>query len=299
MLKNRRIHKYRILIIDDKKEQLNSFKNFVDRGKPINIYGVDCDIEFCYVHVDIIKIYDNLYELNPYTIQELEKYCNKHFDLILMDYGYSFSGLNINDLYSQLFPDNKQIENKYPEALEGYIFNPSHLAQKVVAKHFNRHEGKIIVYTHIWKREEKLCPKDAILRENKISHSFPSADIELINTRIDFFNENENLLDNNEKKIDYFFAISKFLEGKIYLEIGKQLEKTKIKQYKYWIKKNFSFLLIFCAMFGAITQFLGSFIVSIYKDMPITAIFCIVFTLLITLLGGSFVIYLIEKKIKK
>ena len=212
------MNKYRVLVVDDKESVLNRIKYEI---KPKLVIDDDTwNIKIIPLHVKVNgSDEDEKYSIDENTILELGDYSKKPYDLILLDFGFKKEGSKILDTLRERYKDNLNIDK-----LEGKILNPNDLIKTCIEigakkhnkelisninKNFILHRSKILIYTYIHPALKKYVPSSGV-RENITSDLFPAASsIELLDTRVELFNDDEF----NEKYDERFYSylIAKYL----------------------------------------------------------------------------------------
>jgi hypothetical protein len=284
--------KFRVLVVDDKKQVLGSIKDRIEYSLQIGDDNFLVDLS-C-VEVEILKDKDG-FKISEKTYSDLHEKCKKPFDLILLDFGFVNKELNAIE---EILDRKRKSQNKTTrEIIDEVVLNPAHLVKQIhkapkyfrqIDKYFTNHSGPLFIYTYIPNKFERDYTS-ADVRRNVTNEHFPKANIQVIDARKELFNGNQ-FEDKHDKEF-YPFLISKFISLLIQKEISiKALNQTiNIKNKFQEIKKN-NRLKLFSAVFLSIfTGFLIPTIIDSVKEgnnieivtFTVSAVFAMVFLMII------------------
>jgi hypothetical protein len=303
----RKPKKYRVLIVDDKKEALDTDETSINT----TYHSSDSvwNIEINTVHINVVNQdnqdnQDNQYHIDENSINQLAQLAENPFDLLLLDFGYRT--VDVDYIYS-LMKDGFSLE-----IFEKHILNPKRLTeegnkllstQKVYNsfyKNFVKHKGNIIVYTYNSEKDRKIFPKISTYCYKVVKAAFThAANITVIDTRKEIFNGTKFESIKSENEPYYYFILAKYKEQLIRIEIAKK-EISIAKYIK--IKKTtkiIGLITLFGLLIGAGSEFFGSLIVDLFKNnQTLIASIILIFTLIIILFGGKLLLWLIERSMK-
>ncbi|PKP35420.1 MAG: hypothetical protein CVU00_02370 [Bacteroidetes bacterium HGW-Bacteroidetes-17] len=280
--------KFRVLVVDDKKDVLKSIRDRIDYN--VLIGDEIFNVELSCLDVEVIKDDDDNCKFSNKTFVELHDLCLKPFHLLLLDFGFVQKGIKTDDEILKL----KEIkpEKTLRELIDEVVLNPSHLVKQCyqepkyinrIKKIFIEHNGPLYLYTYIPNKfEEAYTSVD--VRKNVTNEHFPIAKINVIDTRKELFNNDQFDYIHDEEKEYYPFLISKFLSKIIQLEISKSIiDQTKLIRTKYIkIRKNNKLKMMSAIMLSLITGVLTPTIMdSIINESYISIV---VFTISIALI---------------
>jgi hypothetical protein len=254
------VKNFRVLVVDDKKPVLQALDDRIE--KKVIIGHEEFLIELLLLHVEVVGE-EGKYEFSQNTIENLHNFCQKAFDLMLLDFGYVKKGVNAEDRILEL--QEKNPEKDIRLIVDDIVLNPKHLVNRCkveykylskIKEFFINHKGIIIVYTFIPSRIERHYTS-ANVRENITNKVFIKANISVIDTRKELFNDSQ--FDEIKKKYEgyYPFLISKYLSKIIQFKIAETLLlsskiiKSDIKKIKR-NSKSISLATILLSLFTGI-----------------------------------------------
>lgn len=290
---------FRVLVVDDKKNVLDSIKDRIDRI--IKFGNEDCNIEIVCLEVEIHEQGGN-YQISETTITELYNLCEEPYDLLLLDFGFVKRGLNTVDEIKRIkgLSDEKTIR----EIIDKVVLNPSHLVSQsfIFPKYFKRinktfieHEGPIFIYTYIPNQFEQDYTS-ADVRRNVTNEQFPKAKITVIDTRKELFNNGQ--FDSKHDSEFYPFIISKFLSKIIHIELLESIViRTESIKKKYYNYRKFSRLKILSALLLSIlTGVLIPIIIETFNKGNILNLIMFGITIVLITAFVTYIIFNLEKQ---
>jgi hypothetical protein len=281
---------FRILVVDDKKPVLQAIGDWI---KPTFLVSdEEYKIELLKLAVNVVNDH-NGYVISEETIANLYNYCDKPFQLILLDFGFVKAGLKAVDEIFRLY--SLRTDKTLRQLVDEVVLNPSHLASqcsdesryfKKLERNFINHRGKLIIYTYIpGKIEAEYTCAD--VRKNVTNKNFPNADIQVIDTRKELFNNSMFDKIYSDEKEYYPFLISKYLSKIIHIEIAESLLKdtqqirVNLKRYR----RNNQIITISTLIASLITGiFIPSIVSSIEKGDYITTVAFLIMLLMIIII---------------
>lgn len=298
---------FRVLVVDDKKIVLDRIKYDVEHK--VKVGDEDWKVEIVTLHVKVEG--DDKKEefyIDESTIAELGKASKNPFDLILLDFGYK----------KENSPIIQKIIDKYGKdanlsKLDGKLLNPYDLIKasidicnkkknkeylKNIKNNFINHKKEIIIYTYTQPNIKKFFPSTAI-RENITFDSFPSSKkIELLDTSLELFNDEEFTEKFDEKYYSYLIAryLNKIIQFKIAEESIIHSKYIKVTR----TTKSISLIILIGGLIGAISEYIGSLMIKfVEQDQILPAILLLLFIIIVGVFLGKILIDFLEKRLKK
>lgn len=232
---------FRVLIIDDKLSVLNAMKDWIEHE--YDIAGEKYTIELNLLQVKVCEA-NGLYNIDSTTYENLGAFCNKSFDLILSDFGFVKEGTKVTNEVERIKEANKDIPTR--EIIDKIVLNPSSLVTESqnytktynkIKKNFIEFKGNFYIFTYIPSKLEREYTS-ADVRRNVTNKHFPRANLLLIDSRKELFNNSK--FDNKHDEEFYPFIIAKYLSKIIQLEIAKDIIKktADVRKRAATIKRN-------------------------------------------------------------
>jgi len=289
---------FRVLVVDDKRPVLNAMQDWIEHE--LRIAEEKYKVELLRLHVEIVEE-NNKYEISSKTFENLNEFCQKPFNLMLLDFGFHKQGVNAVDELYRMKELNPQ--KSIRELIDQIILNPSHIVSqsvnhhkfyKKIKKNFIDFSGSLYVYTYLpSKIEREYTPAD--VRRNVTNKQFPKASIEVIDARKELFNNTK--FDSKYDDEFYPFIISKFISKIIHIEIAKlllnQTEELRMKARR--IQKNNKIIALSAILPSVIA---GVFIPSLFSSFE-KGDYTIAFAFLMTLVVIVFVLTIVPKILEK
>lgn len=236
--------KYRVLIVDDKKECLETAERVINYSLEDWRMLKDWRIEIKTAHVRVEKINDT-FRIEKGCIIEMAELLREPFDLLLLDFSYKEKNVNLKSVMEKnntLAEFEKHVLNPSTLAHQGCIYlkkNPDGLL-KCFVENFVNFSKNIYVCTCVTEEDrEKILPvsirgNPKQYCKNIVAKKFTKAIITVKDTREEIFNSTEfqeikNFRDEKKEGGSYYdFILAKYLEQLILLDIAeKEIDDAK------------------------------------------------------------------------
>lgn len=288
---------FRVIVVDDKKAVLDAMRDWIEYN--YHIAEEAFKVELLRLHVEVIK--NDQYKISPKTFEVLCGFCQKPFHLMLLDFGFVKQGIKFFDELDKLEKLNPQ--KSIRELIDIIVLNPSHIVNqsihhhkfyKKIKKNFIDFIGNLYIYTYIPSNIEREYTS-ADVRRNVTNKHFPKANINIIDSRKELFNNTQ--FESKHNNEFYSFLITKFLSKIIHIEIAEfLLNQTKgVRQRTQRIQKNNRIIALATILPSIIA---GIFIPSLYSSIE-KGDYLIAFAFLMTLIFVVFVLTIVPKILEK
>lgn len=292
---------FRVLAVDDKKAVLDAMRDWIECD--FQIAEESFKVELLRLHVDVVEKNEQneQYEISSKTFEALNEFCEKPFQLILLDFGFVRQGINTIEELDRL--KNLNPQKSIRELIDKIVLNPSHIVNQSIQYHkfykrikrnFIDFVGTLYIYTYIPSKIEREYTS-ADVRRNVTNKHFPKAIIRIIDTRKELFNNTK--FENKHDNEFYPFLIAKYLSKIIHIEIAEfLLNQTKHAREKAnRIKRNNRII--------AVSAILPSIIAGVFIPSLFTSIekgsYVIAFAFLMTLIFIVFVLTVVPRILER